>query len=86
MPPRRGLLVIAGAALAVAVILPLLVSTYARTEPVLGGVPFFFWYQFVLVLVSVVLTSLALRLVLAHERQRRAAEGLSHDGKKKGDR
>ena len=59
----------------VAIILPLMVSTYARTEPLLWGIPFFFWYQFVLVLVSMILTSFAFRLVMGHERQRRAFEG-----------
>ena len=76
-PPGRGPLVIAGVALTVAIVLPLLVWTYAKDGPELGGIPFFFWYQFLLVLVSVVLTSLAYRLVIGHERQRRAAAGLS---------
>jgi phosphoglycerol transferase MdoB-like AlkP superfamily enzyme len=74
-PPGRGPLVLAGLALAVAIVLPLLVWTYARTEPELAGIPFFFWYQFLLVLVSVVLTSVAYRLVIGHERRRRRAEG-----------
>ena len=61
--------------------LPLLVSTYARRDPELAGIPFFFWYQFVLVLVSVALTSIAYRLVIGHERQRRRAAGLATGGK-----
>ncbi|QGG42190.1 DUF3311 domain-containing protein [Aeromicrobium yanjiei] len=80
-PPGKGPLYAAGVALAVAIALPLLVSTYARQDPELAGIPFFFWYQFVLVLVSVVLTSVAYRLVRGHEKRRRAAEGLSVDGK-----
>ncbi|AWB93019.1 DUF3311 domain-containing protein [Aeromicrobium chenweiae] len=80
-PPGKGPLYVAGVALAIAVVLPLLVSTYARRDPELAGIPFFFWYQFVLVLVSVVLTSVAYRLVIGHERRRRAAQGLSIDGK-----
>lgn len=75
-PPGKGPLVIAGVALVVAIVLPLLVWTYAKTDPELGGIPFFFWYQFLLVIVSVVLTSFAYRLVIGHERQRRAAQGL----------
>ena len=75
--PGKGPLVIAGVALAIAIVLPLLVWTYAKTDPELGGIPFFFWYQFLLVIVSVVLTSIAYRLVIGHERQRRAAAGLS---------
>jgi len=73
--PDRGPLVGAGVALAVAIVLPLLVWTYAKTDPELWGVPFFFWYQFLLVIVSVILTSIAYRLVIGHERQRRAFEG-----------
>ena len=76
-PPGKGPLVIAGVALAVAIVLPLLVWTYAKPDPELDGIPFFFWYQFLLVIVSVVLTSFAYRLVIGHERQRRAAAGLS---------
>lgn len=80
-PPGRGPLIAAGALLAIAIVVPLMVWTYARTEPTLWGIPFFFWYQFVLVIVSVVLTSLAYRLVIGHERQRRIFEGRTGGGK-----
>ena len=79
-PPGKGSLVLAGVALTTAIILPLLVWTYAKAEPTMWGIPFFFWYQFLLVLVSVALTSLAYRLVLGHERRRRAAAGLPGGG------
>ncbi len=78
-PPSRTPLYVAGVALTIAVVAPLLVFTYARRDPELWGIPFFFWYQFALVVLSVVLTSFAYRLVLGHERQRRAAEGLPTD-------
>ena len=73
--PGIAPLIIAGVALAIAIILPLLVWIYAKPEPQWNGIPFFFWYQFLLVIVSVVLTSFAYWLVIGHERQRRAAEG-----------
>lgn len=76
-PPGKAPLVLAGTALTIAIVLPLMVWTYARTGPELGGIPFFFWYQFLLVIVSVVLTSIAYWLVIGHERQRRAAAGLN---------
>lgn len=79
-PPGKAPLVLAGIALAVAITLPLLVWTYTKTDPTLWGIPFFFWYQFLLVVVSVVLTSIAYRLVLGHERKRRAAAGLPTGG------
>lgn len=73
-PPTNGRLVAAGGCLLVAIVLPLLVWTYSKPEPELWGVPFFFWYQFLLVFLSVVLTSAAYWLVIGHERQRRAYE------------
>ena len=72
---KRGLLALALAALAVPVVLPLLVSTYARVEPRLAGIPFFFWYQFALIPVSAVLTFVAYRLVRAAERDRHRSGG-----------
>jgi hypothetical protein len=74
-PPGKGPLIGAGVALAIAIVVPLLVWTFAKADPELWGIPFFFWYQFLLVIVSVVLTSIAYRLVIGHERQRRLAEG-----------
>ena len=79
-PPGPGRLIAAGVALAIAIIVPLLVWTYARSTPEIGGVPFFFWYQFLLVIVSVLLTTIAFRLVASHDRDRRAAQGLGRGG------
>ncbi len=73
-PPGNGPLVAAGVCLTIAIVLPLLVWTYAKTDPKLWGIPFFFWYQFLLVVISVVLTSVSYRLVIGHEQQRRAYE------------
>jgi len=66
----------AGVALLVPIILPLLVGTYAKTDPKLGDIPFFFWYQFALIPVSALLTLLAYKLVTASDAERRAS---SHD-------
>jgi hypothetical protein len=79
-PPGPGRLIAAGVALAIAIVVPLLVWTYARTTPEIGGLPFFFWYQFLLVIVAVVLTTVAYRLVTSHDRDRRAAQGLGKGG------
>ncbi|MDO9377836.1 MAG: DUF3311 domain-containing protein [Nocardioidaceae bacterium] len=73
--PSRTPLYVAGIALAVPVVLPLLVFTYARRGPEVAGIPFFFWYQFVLVLVSVVGTSIAFAMIRVNERQRREHDG-----------
>ena len=79
-PPGPGRLIAAAAVLAVAIVVPMLVWTYARTSPELGGIPFFYWYQFLLVGVSVAMTAIAYKLVVSHDRDRRAAEGLDRDG------
>src|SRR5215204_7062588 len=45
-PANKGLLVLAGVLLAIPIVALMLVNTYAKKEPVVGGFPFFFWYQF----------------------------------------
>ncbi len=75
-PPRRGRdprALWALLLLAIAVVAPLLVWTYAREGPTLAGVPFFFWYQFALVPVAAALTFAAYRLVIAVEADRRTS-------------
>ncbi len=67
---------ISGVVLAIAIVVPLLVSTYAKDKPRLWGFPFFYWYQFLWVFLSAILVSIAYRLVIAEEHKRRAAQGL----------
>ncbi|MGH3497615.1 MAG: DUF3311 domain-containing protein [Nocardioidaceae bacterium] len=69
-PPNRILLIPAGVLLAVAIVVPLLVSTYAKATPDLDGIPFFFWYQFLLIPIAAVLTVSAYLLVERHDRPR----------------
>lgn len=52
------------------------VGSYARVEPTLGGVPFFYWYQMLWVLISAVLTIVAYKLVRREEAQRREASAV----------
>lgn len=74
MPPARtGLLVAAGVLLLIPIVALMWVSSYAKETPRLGGIPFFFWYQFAWVFVTSALTYTAHRLVLA-------ARGLGTDG------
>ncbi|GAA1874997.1 DUF3311 domain-containing protein [Lapillicoccus jejuensis] len=63
-PANRGLLAVATVLLALPIIALLLVSTYAKKEPTLGGVPFFIWYQFLWVFLCSAFTYAAYRLVL----------------------
>ena len=66
MPPTKtGLLVAAGICLVIPLVALMWVSSYARETPRLGGIPFFFWYQFAWVFVTSALTYAAHRLVLA---------------------
>jgi len=69
---------IAGVLLAVSVVVPLLVSTYAKDEPRLWGFPFFYWYQLMWVFISAALVSISYQLVIREERRRRAAQGLAN--------
>jgi len=76
MPPAKtGLLVAAGVCLLIPVIALMWVSSYARETPKLGGIPFFFWYQFAWVFLCSAFTWTAFRLVLAARR------GSAHRGR-----
>jgi membrane protein implicated in regulation of membrane protease activity len=64
-PTNNALIVIAAVLLAIPVVALCWVSSYSRETPRLGGVPFFFWYQFMWVFITAALTYTAHRLVLA---------------------
>ncbi|MCP9944640.1 DUF3311 domain-containing protein [Streptomyces somaliensis] len=51
------------------------VGSYARTEPVFIGVPFFYWYQMLWVLLSTALTMVAYRLWHRDQRARASRDG-----------
>jgi hypothetical protein len=74
-PPRRGWLVVY-ALLAPAVILPLWVSLYDRETPTFLSFPFFYWFQFLLIIIAVALTGPAYLLSRRLERSDRVAHGL----------
>jgi hypothetical protein len=50
-----------------AIVLPLLVGIYARTDPELWGFPFFFWFQFLLIPIAATLTTTAYQLTKGDE-------------------
>ncbi len=64
-PTNKSLIALAAVLLAIPVVALLWVDSYARETPRLGGVPFFFWYQFLWVFICAGLTFAAHRLVLA---------------------
>ncbi|MET9546070.1 MULTISPECIES: DUF3311 domain-containing protein [unclassified Streptomyces] len=47
------------------------VSSYARIEPTLIGIPFFYWYQMLWVVISTVLTMIAYKLWQRDQRARK---------------
>ena len=63
--------VAAGVLLLLAIVLPLLVPTYARRDPQLLGFPFFYWYQLIWVFIAAILVGSAYVLVRRDERVHR---------------
>jgi hypothetical protein len=78
-PPRRtrnpGVWWVAGVLLLIPAVMPLLVNMYAKEEPDLGGVPFFFWYQFMWIPLAAGLTFTAYKIVSRQVRRDREAGG-----------
>ena len=49
------------------------VGSYAKTDPEFAGIPFFYWYQMLWVLISTALTMIAYKLWQRDQRTRAAA-------------
>ncbi|MEU5845939.1 DUF3311 domain-containing protein [Saccharopolyspora shandongensis] len=79
---NRKLLVLAGVLLLLPLVGLLWVGSYARKEPVIGGFPFFIWYQFLWVFLCSAMTYAAHRLVL----KARPHRPISEDGAGAGER
>ncbi|MER6999589.1 DUF3311 domain-containing protein [Streptomyces sp. NPDC000410] len=47
------------------------VSSYAKVEPVVAGIPFFYWYQMAWVVISTALTMVAYKLWQRDQNARR---------------
>jgi Protein of unknown function (DUF3311) len=77
-PTRRrstGLWVVIIVILIPPVVVPLWVPLYDKADPTLWGFPFFYWFQFLLILCSAVLTLTAYLLSLVAGRRRREGSG-----------
>ncbi|QNE37312.1 DUF3311 domain-containing protein [Leifsonia shinshuensis] len=72
-PARPLPYVISGVLLVIAIVLPLVVPIYARSEPALAGIPFFYWYQMLWVLIDSGLLWICYALIVREDRRRRAA-------------
>jgi uncharacterized protein YacL len=62
-----------GVLLALGIVLPLLVPVYAHAEPTLIGLPFFYWYQMLWVVLEAVLLAISYQIVTREDRRRRSA-------------
>ncbi len=51
------------------------VSSYAKVDPTFIGIPFFYWYQMLWVLISTALTGTAYKLWQRDQKARRSAAG-----------
>ncbi|MFI6049464.1 DUF3311 domain-containing protein [Streptomyces violascens] len=60
------------------------VSSYAKSDPALGGIPFFYWYQMLWVLISTALTMIAYKLWQHDQRSRTASGSRTSDDDKGG--
>ncbi|MGH3355635.1 MAG: DUF3311 domain-containing protein [Nocardioidaceae bacterium] len=83
-PPRttrnRGVWWRVGLLLLVPIVMPLLVPLYARNEPSLFGFPFYYWYQFLWIILAATLTTVAFRVVSAQERRDRERRDSGEEG------
>lgn len=75
MASRRRWILVA-ALLAPAVVVPLWVPLYDREDPALLGFPFYYWFQFLLIILAVALTLPAYVLAKGVDRAERMAHGL----------
>jgi Protein of unknown function (DUF3311) len=86
-PPRSGTGSVArwlaGALLLIGIVMPLLVGIYARSGPELFGFPFYYWYQFLWIVIGAGLTAAAYCLLSAAKRHgRRRPDRRPGDGRR----
>ncbi|MGN6445358.1 DUF3311 domain-containing protein [Amnibacterium sp.] len=72
-PARPGPYIAVAVILAAGIVLPLVVPIYARQAPSFIGLPFFYWYQMLWVVIEAVLLLICYRILRAEDRRRRAA-------------
>jgi hypothetical protein len=72
--PSTGLWVLIIVLLVPPVVLPLWVPLYDKTDPSLFGFPFFYWFQFALILFSAVVTITVYLLAQVAERKDREGD------------
>ena len=85
-PARPGPYLIVGILLAIGIVVPLVVPSYATTEPTFIGLPFFYWYQMLWVLIDTALLAICFAIISREDRRRREVLGArpSADGGSRG--
>jgi hypothetical protein len=74
-PAVTPLRVVIGVLLVIPFVAMLWVSSYARIDPAFIGIPFFYWYQLMWVLITTALTMIAYKLWQYDQRARRRTRG-----------
>ena len=72
-PARPGPYIVSGILLVFAIAMPLIVPMYARQDPELFGIPFFYWYQMLWVFIDAFLLWIVYMIVTREDNRRRAA-------------
>ena len=76
----KALWTVIGVILVPCIVVPLLVGIYDQVDPKLFGFPFFFWFQFLLIIVVTSLTGFCYWLSLLAERRAREERGIEAGG------
>lgn len=84
-PARPTPYVISGTLIAIGIVFPLIVPIYARSAPALFGMPFFYWYQMLWVLIDAGLLWICFVLMIREDRRRRRAVRLTLDSAGRGE-
>jgi hypothetical protein len=79
-PARPGPYIIAGALLAIAIVVPLFVPGYSFANPRLAGMPFFYWYQMMWIPITACLVGISYWVVTKEDRRRREAAQARRNG------
>jgi hypothetical protein len=72
-PARLGPYAIVGVLLVIGIVVPLLVPTYATATPAFIGIPFFYWYQMLWVLIDTALLAICYAIIRREDQRRRDA-------------
>ena len=77
-PARPAPYAVSGTLIALGIIVPLLVPTYAHATPALFGIPFFYWYQMLWVFGDAIILWICYGLIAREDQRRRdAVRGVS---------